>query len=207
MSIDNKKNREHAWDRVYTAVRASGMTVNAFARYIGLARGENLYQIKRGNNGVSLDVAERIQAKFPRFSILWLMTGSGDPDSQEADCCTLPCYVDIWDASFPNGPASSRLTLSRSAACGAEVAVRCGEESPGGLMRNPILLLRRYAQDEEPLYGNLHLVVTDRLRVVRMLWRGQEADGLRLTVGVGPGRATCGCAGIRSWGCGSRWRP
>ena len=42
-----------------------------------MARGENLYQIKRGNNGVSLDVADRIVAKFPEVSKLWLLTGDG----------------------------------------------------------------------------------------------------------------------------------
>lgn len=55
----------------------SRMTTNAFARHIGLARGENLYQIKRGNNGVSLDLANRITAKFPEVSKLWLLTGDG----------------------------------------------------------------------------------------------------------------------------------
>ena len=58
-------------------IRWSGMSTNAFARHIGLARGENLYQIKRGNNGVSLDVANRIVAKFPEVSKLWLLTGDG----------------------------------------------------------------------------------------------------------------------------------
>lgn len=36
------------------------MTVNYFARYIGLTRGENLYRIKRGDNGISRDLADRI---------------------------------------------------------------------------------------------------------------------------------------------------
>lgn len=53
------------------------MTTNAFARHIGLPRGENLYQIKRGNNGVSLDLANRIVAKFSEVSKLWLLTGDG----------------------------------------------------------------------------------------------------------------------------------
>lgn len=42
-----------------------------------LPRGENLYQIKRGNNGISRDVAERIVAKFPEIDLLWLLTGNG----------------------------------------------------------------------------------------------------------------------------------
>lgn len=65
------------WDRIEAVIKLSGMTTNAFARHIGLARGENLYQIKRGNNGVSFDVAERIVAKFPEVSKLWLLTGDG----------------------------------------------------------------------------------------------------------------------------------
>ena len=53
------------------------MSTNYFARYIGLPRGENLYQIKRGNNGISRDVANRIVAKFPQIANLWVSTGEG----------------------------------------------------------------------------------------------------------------------------------
>lgn len=65
------------WHRISQVVLLSGKTVNAFAKYIGLTRGENLYQIKRGNNGISKDVADRICAKFPQVSKLWLLTGEG----------------------------------------------------------------------------------------------------------------------------------
>lgn len=65
------------WQRVEAVIKWANMTTNYFARYIGLARGENLYQIKRGNNGISLDVANRIVAKFPEVDKLWLLTGEG----------------------------------------------------------------------------------------------------------------------------------
>ena len=45
------------WQRIEMVIQQSKMTANAFARHIGLPRGENLYQIKKGNNGISLDVA------------------------------------------------------------------------------------------------------------------------------------------------------
>ncbi|MFQ7502603.1 MAG: hypothetical protein ACLRMJ_04690 [Alistipes finegoldii] len=65
------------------------MSTNYFARHIGLARGENLYQIKRGNNGISLDVADRIVSKFPQVDKLWLLTGRADvlrgADTRRAD--------------------------------------------------------------------------------------------------------------------------
>ena len=53
------------------------MTANAFARHIRLPRGENLYQIKKGNNGISLDVATRICQHYPKIDKLWLLTGDG----------------------------------------------------------------------------------------------------------------------------------
>ena len=65
------------WQRIEAVIGWAKMSTNGFAWYIGLARGENLYQIKRGNNGISLDVAERICAKFPQIDKLWLLAGDG----------------------------------------------------------------------------------------------------------------------------------
>lgn len=67
----------NCWQRIERILHRSHMNANAFARHIGLPRGENLYQIKRGNNGISLDLANRIVAKFPEVSKLWLLTGDG----------------------------------------------------------------------------------------------------------------------------------
>ena len=38
---------------------------------------------KRGNNGISLDVADRIVSKFPQVDKLWLLTGEGQMFSEE----------------------------------------------------------------------------------------------------------------------------
>lgn len=65
------------WERIAAVIKMSEKSVNGFARYIGLARGENLYQIKRGNNGISRDLADRICLAFPSVSKLWLLTGEG----------------------------------------------------------------------------------------------------------------------------------
>ncbi|MCC8062859.1 MAG: hypothetical protein LIO68_06420 [Rikenellaceae bacterium] len=46
-----------AWERLSEVIGYSGLSVNAFAKAIGLKRGENLYQIKRGNNGISTKLA------------------------------------------------------------------------------------------------------------------------------------------------------
>lgn len=65
------------WQRIEMVIQQSKLTVNAFARHIGLPRGENLYQIKKGNNGISLDVATRICQHYPEIDKLWLLTGDG----------------------------------------------------------------------------------------------------------------------------------
>ena len=65
------------WDRVWQVIEMSGMTINAFAQHIGLMRSETLYQIKRGNNGISRNLAECIVAKYPEISKVWLLTGYG----------------------------------------------------------------------------------------------------------------------------------
>ena len=38
------------WQRIDSVIRWANMTINYFALYIGLPRGENLYQIKKGNH-------------------------------------------------------------------------------------------------------------------------------------------------------------
>ena len=65
------------WQRIECIVRWTNMTVNYFAHHIGLPRGENLYQIKKGNNGISRNLADKIVAKFPEISLPWLLTGEG----------------------------------------------------------------------------------------------------------------------------------
>ena len=65
------------WQRIEMVIQQSKMTANAFARHIGLPRGESLYQIKKGNNGISLDVATRICQHYPKIDKLWLLTGDG----------------------------------------------------------------------------------------------------------------------------------
>lgn len=66
------------WQRLEAVIEWAGMSTNYFARYIGLPRGENLYQIRKGNNGISKDVAHRVVEKFPEISEMWLLTGSGE---------------------------------------------------------------------------------------------------------------------------------
>lgn len=81
------------WKRINAVTKWAGMTTNYFAHHIGLPCGENLYQIKRGNNGISKDVAERIVLKFPDISKAWLLTGEGSMFASHSTAVTqIPFY-------------------------------------------------------------------------------------------------------------------
>lgn len=70
-------NKYANWERLESVIRWANMTTNYFALYIGLNRGENLYHIKRGNYGISYDLADRIVQHFPEIDRTWLLTGVG----------------------------------------------------------------------------------------------------------------------------------
>lgn len=66
------------WQRLEKIIKWTGLSINSFALSIGLRRSENLYQIKKGNNGISRDLVELITGKYPSLSKGWLMTGEGE---------------------------------------------------------------------------------------------------------------------------------
>lgn len=99
-----KKTDYSSWRRLERVIESSGLTINSFARYVGLPRGENLYQIKRGNYGVSLGVAKKIHAKFPQYPISWLMHGEAESAATpegDAFVVRIPVYRDSSVAEFP----------------------------------------------------------------------------------------------------------
>ena len=100
------------------------MTANAFARHLGLPRGENLYQIKRGNNGISYDLARRIHAQYPNYSLSWLLTGEGEAGSGIGATVALPFCGDVWTLESPASGCNKRLVISSWAACGARLLWR-----------------------------------------------------------------------------------
>ncbi len=67
------------WERLAEIIRRSGLSINAFALRIGLPRGGCGRDSRRGANGISRDLAERIHARYPQYSIRWLLSG----DEQE----------------------------------------------------------------------------------------------------------------------------
>ncbi len=101
------------WQRLEKVIKWAGMSANAFALHIGLKRSENLYQIKKGNHGISKELANIISTKYPQISKSWLLTGDGEmlKDGEEGSKRGIPFYnVDIASViEFHQQPAQKPL--------------------------------------------------------------------------------------------------
>lgn len=167
------------WERLCKVIEHSGLSVNAFARAIGLSCGETLYQIRRGNNGISPNVAKRIHEKYPGFSLAWLMFGCGEPVSEvSGSAVRIPVYRTLPPHLF-RGKPDDCLILSAASSHGAECAVPYADDLLNPFLRNSLLLLRQ--QKGAILYGNIHLIETGHFRLFRILQPAPD-QAVRLTV-------------------------
>lgn len=182
-----EKQNNTCWQRIEKVLKYADMSANHFAKYIGLARGENLYQIKRGRNRISLDVAQKIHRKFPRFSISWLMCGEPEVIDNGDTIEILPLYYDMWTLRFPDDSAEGQFIISSAAANGAKFAASyTGNtmETPFYL-RDTILLFRNQSIETIPTGSGLYLIDYKGERLLRFLDRNAYTDNI-LIVGLVP---------------------
>ena len=71
-------NKYNNWERLERVIEHTKLSANAFALSIGMQRSENIYHIKRGNFGISDDLADRIIARYPDINPTWLLSGVGE---------------------------------------------------------------------------------------------------------------------------------
>ena len=92
----NKETINENWWRLETVIKYTGMSINKFAKEIGLPVAENLYRIKRGQNGISRNMVNLITDRFPEINRCWLICGEApmvlksDP-AQNAELPRTPC--------------------------------------------------------------------------------------------------------------------
>ncbi len=176
--------------RLAYVLRYSGLpSLNALALHLGLKRSENLYQIKKGNHSISRELAERIQKAYPDLTISWLLTGEGAAEKGQAlppiaDTIRKVAFYDRLPESFPPPPTLPQryMSLPESVLQGAGMAVvyHGGELFPR-IESGSLLLLKEQEQADEPLWGQVHLVVTDRMRVFRIVRPWEDRAYVRLT--------------------------
>ena len=172
------REKQNNWQRIEAVIKWANMTTNYFARYIGLARGENLYQIKRGNNGISLDVADRIVAKFPQIDKLWLLTGEGQ---MYADArvrgAQIPCYdVDVEReiAGVVRLSADGYLVAPPAGEC--DLAMVYAGRAMGSLVPPGTVVLLKAVEREAIIPGEEYVVICRKIvtwRIVRSAAKGK----------------------------------
>lgn len=172
------------WQRIEQIIKWTGLpSVSAFAREIGLNRSENLYQIKRGNNGISKDLAESINTRFPEISKAWLLTGEGgmikgdghyrsyDIPFYKEDAVRVAAARDMNDPdhfiSFPILDGVDFAAFSMSPAMEPEI--------PRGSM-----LFFQQVAPETVIPGETYLVESDLFTGIRYLRREPRSGDIRL---------------------------
>ncbi|MCD7970801.1 MAG: hypothetical protein LUF87_10675 [Alistipes sp.] len=171
------------WERISQIIRHYNFTsILSFARHIGLQRSENLYQIKRGNNRISRELAERISEHFPELNKAWILTGEGKMFPNEESnpilkqIAEIPFFPDFPTIRPPADP-DKFLYYSKQLIANADFAVRCNTDELTPLYkREAVIFLRRCALDKPVVYGELYFVVTDYCRIYRKL-RKAPHDG------------------------------
>ena len=179
------REKQNNWQRIEAVIKWANMSTNYFARHIGLARGENLYQIKRGNNGISLDVADRIVAKFPQVDKLWLLTGEGQ---MFADARTRGPQIPFYDVDVRTRAETSRTPGARK----QSDSLPGGGVRPGDVLYGPRDGGARTARDGGAAEGRgprcdysggEYAIVSRKIVTLRIVRAADEEDKVRLVAG------------------------
>ena len=179
------REKQNNWQRIEAVIKWANMSTNYFARYIGLARGENLYQIKRGNNGISLDVADRIVSKFPQVDKLWLLTGEGQMFSEERiRGAQIPYYnVDVEQgiAHLEHLEAESNLVVPPVGAC--DLAMCYTGRAMGNIVPPGTVVLLKAVDRDAIIPGGEYVIVCRKIVTLRIVRAADEEGKVRLVAG------------------------
>lgn len=178
------KKKLNNWERMEAVIRWANMSTNYFARYIGLARGENLYQIKRGNNGISLDVADHVVAKFPQIDKLWLLTGEGHMFAELDKHVPIPYYKvdpekDI--TRIAELRPDDYLFLPVVGAC--DFAMCYGGRAMGEVTPAGTIVLLRSVEPDAIIPGGEYVIVSEKIVTLRIVRSVDDERQIRLVAG------------------------
>lgn len=91
MNKEKIKDIHNGWERLKFVIEfVDATSLSSFAREIRCNSSETIFQIRKGNNGISRSLATKIVAKYPFISITWLYLGEGEvfkATSQDETIC------------------------------------------------------------------------------------------------------------------------
>lgn len=178
------KKKLNNWERMEAVIRWANMSTNYFARYIGLARGENLYQIKRGNNGISLDVADHVIEKFPQIDKLWLLTGEGHMFAELDKHVPIPYYKADLEKDITRIAElrpDDYLFLPMVGAC--DFAMCYGGRAMGEVTPAGTIVLLRSVEPDAIIPGGEYVIVSEKIVTLRIVRSVDDEQQIRLVAG------------------------
>ncbi|MBE6181463.1 MAG: hypothetical protein E7148_02060 [Rikenellaceae bacterium] len=179
------RGKRNYWERIEAVINWANMTINRFARHIGLPRGENLYQIKRGNNGISIDLASRIVDKFPQISKLWLLTGDGEMFVEEGRMGKkIPFYPADPEADITRIEelcVESFLMLPTTDDC--DFAMRYNGRAMGNIVPTGSIVALKKIPLDAIIPGEEYVIVSQKIVTLRIVRVVKGANKLRLVAG------------------------
>lgn len=177
-----------SWTRLEQVIRWTGLTTNAFALSIGLKRAENLYQIKKGRNSISKDLAELISGKYSGISKSWLLTGEGSmlADGENDECpdnSGIPYYGSnitfIKDQKIKFPAPLYYMDIPVLSNC--DFAVTWPDDSMSPEIPSGSIITLKETEIPSVLPGEIYLIVTDNyITMKRLRSIGDNEQSLRL---------------------------
>lgn len=162
-------NKFNNWERLAQVIAYTKQTAHGFAMSIGLARSENIYHIKRGNFGISEDLAERIVKCYPEINPTWLLSGIGNMlRDSEPKRTTAPFFEGDIRAilrSYNDVPPNGTYQLPYD--CDSDIVIRTVSKAmviPGTAATD---LFLKQSKADEIVQGNEYVICTDK----HVLWR------------------------------------
>lgn len=157
-------------------------TLNSLARVLQLNRAENLYQIKRGKNNISVPLAKRITEVYPEFNEGWLMTGMGEPFRVVLSRARqLPLYTALnfqTDGSLYK--TDHMLTIETALCPSAELVTVCRSDAMEPRIMSGDYLFLTSVPVASVVFGRPYFVITGTYQICRIIRKSDEKDRLRL---------------------------
>ena len=173
-------NKCNNWDRLEKVMEHLGINIITFAKQLGMPRPENLYQIRKGNYGISPDLADRIVRLDPNIDRTWLLSGIGPMlKSNPLEVVSIPFYLQEMEDIMPiigDITPSTMIQVPYSISCDYVVRTFTRPMSDPSAVAND-LFLKRITNLDDMVQGNEYVMQIEP----RVLWRKvrllKEGDG------------------------------
>lgn len=154
-------NKFNNWERLARVIERFGLSINSFAKALGLNRSETLYHIRKGDFGISEDLADRIIKLDKDIDRTWLLSGVGNMlHSDPANGERLPFYrheMETILCDIDNLPSDGEYSVPYTT--GSDYVVRSFSRSMSDAVTAATDLLLKHLTDlDDVVQGNEYVL-------------------------------------------------